>query len=134
MWEFVRKNTFAALAFTSYGAFWLAFYAIEKFGIPGGGSDTVRIFLLGWTIFTAVHDGCGDQDEQRGLTVFVLLSITFILLTIGTGGRRTLTDMMNTGGWTGTRDGCCCLVRVGGGGHQLHARQSCASGRSTRLT
>ena len=31
MWEFVRKNTFAALAFTSYGAFWLAFYALEKF-------------------------------------------------------------------------------------------------------
>ncbi|HEV3186614.1 MAG TPA: acetate uptake transporter, partial [Acidimicrobiales bacterium] len=44
MWEFVRKNTFAALAFSSYGAFWLSFYALIKFGLPGGGTDTVAIF------------------------------------------------------------------------------------------
>src|SRR5690625_988144 len=28
MWEFRTGNTFAAMAFTSYGAFWLSFYLI----------------------------------------------------------------------------------------------------------
>jgi len=27
MWEFVRRNTFGALAFTSFGAFWISFRA-----------------------------------------------------------------------------------------------------------
>ena len=31
MWEFVRKNTFGALAFTSYGAFWISYYVFVKF-------------------------------------------------------------------------------------------------------
>ena len=26
MWEFVKGNTFGALAFSSYGAFWLSFW------------------------------------------------------------------------------------------------------------
>ncbi|MBW4079267.1 MAG: acetate uptake transporter, partial [Acidobacteria bacterium] len=30
MWEFVRKNTFGALAFTSYGAFWIGLYILLK--------------------------------------------------------------------------------------------------------
>ena len=40
MWEFVRKNTFGALAFSSYGAFWIAYYVFGKFvagGVPAGG-------------------------------------------------------------------------------------------------
>src|SRR5271156_5805589 len=35
MWEFVRKNTFGALAFSSYGAFWIAYYVLVKFVLPG---------------------------------------------------------------------------------------------------
>ena len=31
MWEFVRKNTFGALAFTSYGAFWIGVYFFINF-------------------------------------------------------------------------------------------------------
>ncbi|GMA58754.1 hypothetical protein GCM10025858_32570 [Alicyclobacillus sacchari] len=30
MWEFRKGNTFGATAFSSYGAFWIAFYFIEK--------------------------------------------------------------------------------------------------------
>ena len=52
MWEFHRKNTFGALAFTSYGAFWIAFYVLLKIPAITAGTDTVGIFLLGWTIFT----------------------------------------------------------------------------------
>ena len=35
MWEFARKNTFGALAFSSYGAFWISYYVFVKFVAPG---------------------------------------------------------------------------------------------------
>jgi uncharacterized protein len=102
MWEFVRKNTFAALAFTSYGAFWLSFYALIKFGLPGGGSDTVPIFLLGWAIFTVYMCIAATKTNNAVLLVFVLLAITFILLTVGNWGTtHTFTDIVRAGGWTG---------------------------------
>jgi succinate-acetate transporter protein len=102
MWEFVRKNTFAALAFTSYGAFWLSFYALIKFNIPGGGSDTVPIFLLGWSIFTVYMTLAAMKTNNAVLTVFVLLSITFILLTAGNWGTtHTFADIIKTGGYFG---------------------------------
>src|SRR3982751_4964991 len=31
MWEFRNNNTFGATAFTSYGAFWLSFWAYNQF-------------------------------------------------------------------------------------------------------
>ena len=57
MWEFVRKNTFGALAFTSYGAFWISYYVLVKFVVPGVPIRSIPVMLgvfpLGWTIFTA---------------------------------------------------------------------------------
>src|SRR5689334_4507251 len=56
MWEFRKANTFGALAFTSYGAFWLSFAAYVKFVAPGlgaGAASATGLYLLGWTIFTA---------------------------------------------------------------------------------
>ena len=35
MWEFVRQNTFGALAFSSYGAFWISYYVFGKFTVGG---------------------------------------------------------------------------------------------------
>jgi succinate-acetate transporter protein len=32
MWEFRTGNTFGAVAFTSFGAFWLSFWALGQFG------------------------------------------------------------------------------------------------------
>src|ERR1035438_9525585 len=57
MWEFVRKNTFGALAFSSYGAFWISYYVFVHFLAPAikVGADlnaAAGVFLLGWTIFT----------------------------------------------------------------------------------
>src|SRR5919201_7095520 len=34
MWEFVRNNTFGALAFSSFGAFWLAYAGYARFILP----------------------------------------------------------------------------------------------------
>lgn len=99
MWEFIRKNTFGAVAFSSYGAFWLAFYAIVKFNL-GAGTDTVGIFLLGWTIFTFYMMLASIKTSGAVLTVFILLFITFVLLTIGAWGAGHA-SMTHAGGWVG---------------------------------
>ena len=87
MWEFVRKNTFGALAFSSYGAFWIAYYVFGKFvagGIaPADVPVAVGVFLLGWTIFTAYMTIPSLRVNVAVASVFILLTITFVLLTIG---------------------------------------------------
>ncbi len=56
MWEFKNRNTFGAVAFSSYGGFWLAYAAYAKFVIPGlpktTANQAVGLFLLAWAIFT----------------------------------------------------------------------------------
>ena len=87
MWEFVRKNTFGALAFSSYGAFWIAYYVFGKFvagGIaPADVPQAVGVFLLGWTIFTFYMVLPSLRVSAAVAAVFILLTITFVLLTIG---------------------------------------------------
>jgi uncharacterized protein len=87
MWEFVRKNTFGALAFSSYGAFWIAYYVFGKFvagGIaPADVPQAVGVFLLGWTIFTFYMVIPSLRVSAAVAAVFILLTITFVLLTIG---------------------------------------------------
>jgi succinate-acetate transporter protein len=101
MWEFVRKNTFGALAFTSYGAFWISFYVLLKIPAIAAGEDTVAIFLLGWTIFTAYMTIAAMKTNMSVLAVFVALTATFIFLTIGNWGATAHTNMIKIGGWLG---------------------------------
>jgi hypothetical protein len=102
MWEFRRANTFGALAFSSYGAFWLSFAAFVKFVAPGLGpsaTSATGIFLLAWTIFTAYMTVAALRTNGAVLTVFVALTVTFALLTIGTfTGAATISVI---GGWAG---------------------------------
>ena len=58
MWEFRTGNTFGAAAFTSYGAFWLSFWAFEQFYAKEitdkvALGNAVGLFLIAWGIFTA---------------------------------------------------------------------------------
>lgn len=102
MWEFIRKNTFGALAFSSYGAFWLGLYALVNFQKAFGANGSTGIFLLGWTIFTLYMTVAAMKTSGAVLAVFVLLSITFIFLTIGNWGMvGAHTSMVKIGGWTG---------------------------------
>jgi hypothetical protein len=103
MWEFVRKNTFGALAFSSYGAFWISYYVFVKF-VAGGVAPAdvpvaVGVFLLGWTIFTAYMTIPSLRVSAAVATVFVLLTITFVLLTIG--AFRSQTTVTQWGGYFG---------------------------------
>ena len=57
MWEFRTGNTFGAVAFTSYGAFWLSFWAFVQFfekSVPqADAGHAVGLYLIAWGIFTA---------------------------------------------------------------------------------
>jgi hypothetical protein len=84
MWEFRLGNTFGGTAFSSYGAFWLAVGAgLWLKLIPGG---DFGFFLLGWTIFTAMMFVGTLRSNLALMTVFGLLTLTFLALTIGVFG------------------------------------------------
>ena len=56
MWEFRNGNMFGAVAFSSFGAFWISFWALEAFyakDITGNAGHAVGLYLWGWAIFTA---------------------------------------------------------------------------------
>ncbi len=103
MWEFVRKNTFGALAFSSYGAFWIAYYVFVKFVAPGikptDAPVAVGVFLLGWTIFTFYMTIPSFRVSGAVAAVFVLLTITFVLLTVG--AFQSSMNWDKAGGWVG---------------------------------
>jgi hypothetical protein len=104
MWEFARKNTFGALAFSSYGAFWISYYVLSKFVLPGVKSPAevsvaVGVFLLGWTIFTFYMIVPSLRVSGAVVVVFVLLTVTFVLLTIG--AFETNATINKIGGWVG---------------------------------
>lgn len=103
MWEFKKDNTFGALAFTSYGSFWLGFAAYVKFIAPGlpaaQAHEATGLFLLAWTVFTAYMLVAALRTTRVIATVFVLLSVTFLLLTIGALGSHPI--FTKAGGWFG---------------------------------
>lgn len=86
MWEFKRNNTFGATAFTSFGAFWMAFALLVTFYAgkipPPALPMALGIFLLAWAIFTAYMTVAATALSRPVLTVFVLLTITYLVLAI----------------------------------------------------
>jgi uncharacterized protein len=104
MWEFRRNNTFGALAFSSFGAFWLSFAAYIHFVVPTVAKDphlyqATGLFLLSWTIFTAYMTIASIRTNGAVFAVFVALTLTFLFLTIGAFGKST--GWTKLGGWMG---------------------------------
>src|SRR5947207_12484808 len=56
MWEFRTGNTFGAVAFTSFGAFWLSLFVFEVFFAssipPADAGHAAGLYLWAWAIFT----------------------------------------------------------------------------------
>ncbi len=102
LWEFRTGNTFGAVAFCSYGAFWLSFWALEVFyakQIGGNVGHSIGLYLWGWAIFTAYMTVAALRVNMAVLTVFALLTATFILLAIGAVGAHT--TVTHWGGYVG---------------------------------
>jgi succinate-acetate transporter protein len=104
MWEFAKGNTFGATAFSSYGAFWVSFWwltghsGVDK--IPADdAAKGIGLYLLVWGIFTAYMTVAASRVNGAVLTVFVLLTATFVIL--GIGDLTTTTGITKVGGFVG---------------------------------
>ena len=103
MWEFRTGNTFGATAFTSFGAFWISFWAFEQFfasKVPAAHlGDTVGLYLIAWGIFTTYMFVASLRTTAAISLVFVLLAATFIIL--GIGNAQNDTNIVKVGGYVG---------------------------------
>src|SRR5579859_5390917 len=101
MWEFRTGNTFGAVAFTSFGAFWISVYVL--FHVLPTGVFTPHgyaAYLWMWGIFTTYMFFASLRTTGAVALVFLLLAITFILLAIGNmGGGHT--GITHAGGFVG---------------------------------
>jgi succinate-acetate transporter protein len=103
MWEFRTGNTFGAVAFTSFGAFWLSFWALVTFfagEIPAAhAGDAIGLYLIAWGIFTTYMFVASLRTTAAIALVFFLLAVTFFLLGIGNAGETE--GVVEAGGWFG---------------------------------
>ena len=104
MWEFRTGNTFGAVAFTSYGAFWISFWALEVFYAkdikdPSLLGNSVGLYLLVWGFFTAYMFIASLRVSVAIMAVFGLLTLTFVLL--GIGQLEASTSWTHAGGYAG---------------------------------
>ncbi len=116
MWAFKRGNTFAATAFTAYGAFWFSFYLLVVVFVPQmlaakatltDVNTFVATYLLAWGIFTAYMFLASLAGARAVQAVFILLTITFVLLAIGAyAASETITK---AGGWFGIATAAAAL-------------------------
>jgi succinate-acetate transporter protein len=103
LWEFRTGNTFGAVAFCSYGAFWISFFLIVQVGVPGvvaakaGGEifSGLGLYLWMWGIFTAYMFIASLRTTGAVALVFLLLAITFIVLGIGNSALAGTTSVTN---------------------------------------
>jgi uncharacterized protein len=100
MWEFRTGNTFGAVAFTSYGAFWISFYFLGH--VEGGkvAPHALALYLFAWAIFTAYMFFASLQTTGAIAVVFLLLTITYVLLGLGAIGNGHL-SLTHAGGGVG---------------------------------
>jgi succinate-acetate transporter protein len=100
MWEFRTGNTFGAVAFSSYGAFWISFYFLGHVTGAGVSPHGVALYLFAWGGFTAYMFLASLRTTGAVALVFALLTITYILLGLGDigSGHKTL---VHAGGGVG---------------------------------
>jgi hypothetical protein len=94
--EYKNGNTFATVAFGSYGLFWYSFailLLLPKMGLAAApDAASLAVYLFMWGVFTAVMF-IGTLKISRGLqAIFGTLAILFFLLALGeTTGNATIT-------------------------------------------
>ncbi|KAI0917732.1 hypothetical protein AcW1_000012 [Taiwanofungus camphoratus] len=110
MWEFAGGNTFSATAFTMFGGFWMSYATVF---IPGSGiqaayngnteefNSAIGIYLMMWFIITFLLF-IGSLRRNIGLVaLFFFLTLTFLLLGIGSLISHTAAACTKAGGALG---------------------------------
>jgi uncharacterized protein len=103
MWEFRTGNTFGAVAFSSFGAFWISFFVLVTFFAPkipaADAGHAVGLYLWAWAIFTTYMFVASLRTTGAVALVFFLLAVTFILLGAGNSGEHE--NVIKWGGYLG---------------------------------
>jgi succinate-acetate transporter protein len=108
IWEFRTGNTFGAVAFCSFGAFWISFYFVVHSAAANEPTEVfsgLGLYLWMWGIFTTYMFVASLRTTGAVALVFLLLAITFIVLGIGNSALAGTTNVTNgtikLGGWIG---------------------------------
>jgi uncharacterized protein len=103
MWEFRKSNVFGATVFTSYGAFWLSFWAYVTFYAPAVPAElhgtAAGWFLLSWGIFTVLMLVAALRTTAVLALLFAVVAVVFFLL--GLGALTASPVLTVTGGFLG---------------------------------
>jgi uncharacterized protein len=104
MWEFRKGNVFGATAFTSYGAFWLSFWAFVTFyaadiADADDRETVVGWYLISWGIFTVIMWVAALRTTAVLAVLFTLLAATFFLLGFGDAAHND--GLTTVGGYLG---------------------------------
>lgn len=90
LWHFKTGNTYGALAFTSYGGFWMSLAAIniKCFGFLDGYTndkdlhDSLGLYLLAWAMFTIAMVICAHRTNLSLIVVLFLVFLVFLNLSM----------------------------------------------------
>jgi uncharacterized protein len=87
MWAFVKNDTFAAVALSSYGGFWISFYLLEHVFLrqvpPGERAGALALYLFAWAVFTFYMWLGSFRVSLAVQAVFLTLWPAYVLLGLG---------------------------------------------------
>jgi succinate-acetate transporter protein len=89
MWEFRTGNPFGAIAFSSYGAFWISYFFLVNFDVAkipatnAGGAVSAWLWI--WGLISLVFTLCTLKAPSVLTLLFTLLTAVFVILALGAG-------------------------------------------------
>src|SRR5438067_1537835 len=87
MWSFIKNDTFAAVALSSYGGFWISFYLLQSTflkQIPAAyQKGALALYLFAWGVFTFYMWIASFRVSLGVQSVFLTLVPTYVLLGLG---------------------------------------------------
>jgi succinate-acetate transporter protein len=87
MWAFIKNDTFAAVALSSYGGFWISFWALNTFFLPKIPADhqagALALYLFCWAVFSFYMWIISFRVSMAVQLIFVTLWPTYVLLGLG---------------------------------------------------
>jgi succinate-acetate transporter protein len=109
MWAFIKNDTFAAVALSSYGGFWISFWALNQFFLPKIPADhqagALALYLFCWAVFSFYMWIISFRVSLAVQAVFLTLWPTYVLLGLGKALDSTL--LFNLGGAFGIATAAC---------------------------
>jgi succinate-acetate transporter protein len=90
MWAFIRGDTFAAVGFSSYGGFWISFWALNAFFLksipPNEQGAALALYLSVWGFFTFYLWLASFRVSWGVNLVLLTLTVAYGLLAAGKAG------------------------------------------------